>query len=659
MSLLGRLEDLSLTDIIQIVFLSRRTGILEIIDSRGRYTVLFRHGLLANASSPESPDLAAHLSSTGAISDKALTLIRSAEQEGVSAGSSVLEMKLLTTDDLAQLIQQRIADIIGPLLASRDGEFNFILSEQIGPIDVEYDADAVFKEGGIPPSRILGGEGEKIKPLRDLEESMKAGRSLRRAAAPANESGGVLDLNMPSFDAIVAPSMEPVGTDDPPVPDVASLAELEAPQTSVDAPPSEAAMQPAADEENLVPFPSRGDAPLELDFDDIGEIEEDLESLLPLRADDLRDAILGDPSELDTPPKPRFRVSGGADQGLDANRSVVLFETDPLVRVSARRAFQPRGIRLFQFGSLEDTRASVRELLAANQFFVTFLELSDADRTGESESIRLLHAIKKKNRHLPVVAVDDHADLRMRHRMLKEGADLYLTKPSKAHLRPEIARQELATFADELVLCAENFFAGWVQLTGTFDRDADAGIQFYEIARKEKVTRSFDLLRHLINELSSPDDISQVSTTILHLAEEYLDRAVVFIVEPKAFVGIAGFGITGEGESLVVRARRISIPRWEPSVLVDAIESRRSHQGKLHRTDANIQLIRDLGRAAPSEIFAAPLLYGDEPVGVLFGDNAENRNPIDDMTGLEIFLSQAGFAFGNAVLARRRHREEP
>ena len=33
MSLLGRLEDLSLTDIVQIVFLSRRTGVLEIIDA--------------------------------------------------------------------------------------------------------------------------------------------------------------------------------------------------------------------------------------------------------------------------------------------------------------------------------------------------------------------------------------------------------------------------------------------------------------------------------------------------------------------------------------------------------------------------------------------------------------------------------------------------
>jgi hypothetical protein len=40
-------------------------------------------------------------------------------------------------------------------------------------------------------------------------------------------------------------------------------------------------------------------------------------------------------------------------------------------------------------------------------------------------------------------------------------------------------------------------------------------------------------------------------------------------------------------------------------------------------------------------------------IGILYGDNAEHRAPIDATTGLEIFLSQAGYAFGNAVVASR------
>ena len=77
MSLLGRLEDLSLTDIVQIVFLSRRTGVLEIVDDRGRHTVLFRGGLIVNASSPDHPDLLTFLAEKGILgADHVKTLRR-------------------------------------------------------------------------------------------------------------------------------------------------------------------------------------------------------------------------------------------------------------------------------------------------------------------------------------------------------------------------------------------------------------------------------------------------------------------------------------------------------------------------------------------------------------------------------------------------------
>jgi len=47
MSLLGRLEDLSLTDIIQIVYLSRRTGVLEIVAAVRLRRLIRREWLLA------------------------------------------------------------------------------------------------------------------------------------------------------------------------------------------------------------------------------------------------------------------------------------------------------------------------------------------------------------------------------------------------------------------------------------------------------------------------------------------------------------------------------------------------------------------------------------------------------------------------------------
>ena len=183
MSLLGRLEDLSLTDIVQIVFLSRRTGILEIVDDAGRHTVLFRNGLIVNASAPDHPDLLAFLHARGLVPAEAVRTIRQMEEAGIPAGTAALEMNLLSTDDLAAAVRERILGVVSPLLESREGEFNFLLSDAMKPVDVEYEPEVVFKQGGFPPQKILGaGDGEKLKPLQGLEDSLKAGKALLRGS---------------------------------------------------------------------------------------------------------------------------------------------------------------------------------------------------------------------------------------------------------------------------------------------------------------------------------------------------------------------------------------------------------------------------------------------------------------------------------------------
>ena len=89
-------------------------------------------------------------------------------------------------------------------------------------------------------------------------------------------------------------------------------------------------------------------------------------------------------------------------------------------------------------------------------------------------------------------------------------------------------------------------------------------------------------------------------------------------------------------------------------MLEDVATNGEAHRGKMRRTPANVQLIDTLGGLLPTEVVALPIMHGNRAIGILYGDNAEHRAPIDSMTGLEIFLSQAGYAFGNAVFASER-----
>ncbi len=566
MSLLGRLEDLSLTDIVQIVYLSRRTGILEIVNDHGRYTVLFRQGLVVNASSPEHLDLVTYLVKQQLIPSERVALVRKMEDRGIPCGTTVVEMNLMMPDALADAIRNRIKEVVTPLLDTRKGEFNFLLSEKMGDVDIEYDISATFKDGGFAPQTILGApEGEKLKPLQGLEESLKVGKKLLRGNVPAE----------PPPRPLIAPT--PLET-------------------------------PAALEE---PFPE-----------------------LPLPGAAASQAVRKDTGQ--------FKVTGGMFDVVSpdgANRNVILLERNPLIRVAAKRAFSKGGTKISQFGAIEDVRSATAEFFRSNSFFITFLELSSDDST-----MRMLQQIKRRNPRLPVVVIDSEADLRRRQDVLRAGADLYLTKPPESRLQPGMAEGELSLFADELVLFADRAFGDFEKASG--GHGADAAKRFYEMANREHSDRSMGLLKQLITELSDPDDISEVSSTILRLSAEYLERGALFMTAGDEFVGLGGFG-TG----IDARAKSIRIVRTEPSILGDVAQSGQTHQGKMRKTPANVQLIEALGASLPTEVVALPIMHEGRAIGILYGDNAEQRGPIDNMTGLEIFLSQAGYAFGTAVSA--------
>jgi CheY-like chemotaxis protein len=594
-SLLGRLEDLSLTDIVQIVYLSRRTGVLEIVDDRGRHTVMFRQGLVVNASSPEHPDLLTFLVARGSIPEAAAPGLRKMEESGIPLGTAAVEMNIIAAADLATAIHERVVGVVAPLLQSREGEFNFILSDHVGPLDVEYDADSILKEGGFAPQRIVGAaDGEKLKPLRGLEESLKVGKALLRSAAGAPP---------PTLDLGLGHAKEPELTL---VPD-----------------------------DNILPFPTPE--------------ERDEQTFTPVPDDEPFPAVeppVPQPSQKPRTSSGQFKVAGGLIEveSPDATyRNVVLFERSPLIRVAAKRAFGRNRVKIAQFGTIDDARVAIGDYIRANTFFVTFLELTD-------HSDVLLQQLKRKNPRLPVVIIDAEADLRRRHDLLRRGADLYLTKPSPARLQPGLAEEELTLFADELVLFAERAFQQWERYTGGLD--PDAGRRFYETAEKENVDRSFSLLKQLINELSNPNDIGEVSATILRLSAEYLDRGALFVTGDTEFTGISGFG----GADMPGRVKALRIPRKEPSILDDVATSGIAHRGKMRRTAANVQLIDQLGGLLPTEVVALPIMHSKRTIGILYGDNAAHHAPIDTMTGLEIFLSQAGYAFGNAVFAAEKVR---
>src|SRR5262249_47587890 len=98
---------------------------------------------------------------------------------GVAAGDALLDMNAIAVDALATAIRERILEVVQALLQNQEGEFSFRLNESLTAAEIDFDPTRLFKEGGLTPQKILGtSDKEKFKPLRALEETMKAGMVL-------------------------------------------------------------------------------------------------------------------------------------------------------------------------------------------------------------------------------------------------------------------------------------------------------------------------------------------------------------------------------------------------------------------------------------------------------------------------------------------------
>lgn len=179
MSLVGRLEDLALPDIFQIISLSKKTGTLIVRSRRGTGMVVFKDGQVIQAASDSIRDsLGNILVSQGMVTETSLSRAL-ALQKGESEkplGMILVEMGAVLAQTLETVVRKQIEEIIYDLLAWEEGFFNFELGE-IAPKDkIEIDTREFLLKSGISAEYLLM-EGTRI-----LDEKRKG---MRKAAAPA------------------------------------------------------------------------------------------------------------------------------------------------------------------------------------------------------------------------------------------------------------------------------------------------------------------------------------------------------------------------------------------------------------------------------------------------------------------------------------------
>jgi hypothetical protein len=185
MALKGNLRDFSTTQLLNLVNLARKTGMLTVNGQSQNVVLYFKEGRLIRASTnADSVHLAAMLLKTGKLTDDQARAVdsQSASSSDRMIGKYLMEAKLVSRDDIIQGVKDYMLGIVYDLFTWEEGEF-FFDQETLPANDkimIPLNLDNVILEGSrrIEQNRVLEEELPDLstialkitdKPLRDVK----------------------------------------------------------------------------------------------------------------------------------------------------------------------------------------------------------------------------------------------------------------------------------------------------------------------------------------------------------------------------------------------------------------------------------------------------------------------------------------------------------
>ncbi len=164
--------------------------------------------------------------------------------------------------------------------------------------------------------------------------------------------------------------------------------------------------------------------------------------------------------------------------------------------------------------------------------------------------------------------------------------------------------------------------------------------------------RELNQLKSMFEELRFPSATAEITLLILRFASELVSRSVLFMVTRDEVRGLGQFGMEFPDDSPDRRVRKIRVPVKESSIFSDVIRDKRTKIGCFTESAWDMYLIKELG-GEPKGYFLVPMISNGRVAAILYGDNLPDGRPIPGISGLEIFVHQAGLAMEKALLERK------
>ena len=665
MSLVGSLEDLGLGDILQIVSLSRKSGLLLVHSEQGEGRIVFCDGLVRAAYVKGEPeDLRSLVVEAGFISgedfDRAAEL---SSAHGVPVAESLSECTSLTRESLDSLRREQVERAVFRIFSWVVGEFSFEVRDEIDARDLEIliptginaqyltmEATRLDDEGARGSEGAESAVAEDGAAISEMDdgplffsgETDSDGSSdfgSPPSALEAVDPNDAVELDLASAEPEIA-SMERDSSADAASPEAVlafAATRREAPELEVE----QSAVAPVEESPNVAlaedspaaaPIEERpAAAPVE-ESAAVAPVEEN-PTVAPVEE---RSAVapVEAGSREEVPSRPG--VAAVSLISIDPNLSSLEWQKLNLAPFFSR-------VHIFQNG--ESGIARIRQYLRRGEIPVVLVSIDlAAEKISGVESLaEFIRRLKLLASSMPVLVV--------RYKEAQSGesidaADAILTGPDPAAL---INRKAWPKLTEE----AERFrteITGWLKQPVQSPSDSNRAVRS---STTSDATDSENLrtLRAVSERIRDPANHGEVLKLVLKFASERLSRVAMFMVRDEMALGVAQIGLPRGGGPDDAQFREVELPAADVEWFKAVLDARTSLCSPVIG-DGDRALARRIGDREPAQAYVAPIVSGGRVVALLYGDNLPGEESVGDMSVIEIALHEAGLALERVLLER-------
>ncbi|HYU32849.1 MAG TPA: DUF4388 domain-containing protein [Thermoanaerobaculia bacterium] len=281
----------------------------------------------------------------------------------------------------------------------------------------------------------------------------------------------------------------------------------------------------------------------------------------------------------------------------------------------------------------------VQKLAEALQHEIAAVEIRGLGQAGLPE-LGEPHPIVLVDLRQGQVSVEETAAL---HRSRPRASVIALVDPGASFVKAYEAGvlAALPGEVETVVACVENIIES--------RRDLVRGVP-----REEPSRSGVERLRRVYGDLRSGLISATVALNLMHIISESVERAVLFLVKRDHLVALGAFGTDTKGRPLAESTRTLRLDLVETEgALMHSLESGEVQSTAFEEAGLPEVLRNVLGRPRTGQIVVFPVLGAQRVISVIYTDNGDRDQPIEDIDILELATAQVGMAFENELLRRQ------